>query len=329
MRSRQARCWCFTINFSYLSDYEQVDPSEWPACVVAVWQHEVGESGTEHLQGYVNFARSVRLGTIKKLRGMERAHLEPRKGTKADNLRYCTKEEGRLDGPYYFPSKEKVESYCKVENGARTDLIRLADLVVQGLSDREIAEENPVHVMKFQRGIDALRLATAVPGRLGQELDSVLYLGPSGTGKSHRLRLECPPGPDWFWVSPGKWFDGYQGQPGLVFDEFRDNWMYYNFFLKLVDVYPFKVERKGSVIEMRAFRFRLSSNVHPSSWWPGVPKPEWDGSPLQRRFTRIEAMLVRYQAPIVHFDNTLEWWNAQPQPAPPAARAVFGQRMED
>jgi len=208
-------------------------------------------------------------------------------------------------------------------------LIAIADQVVSGLNDREIAEINPVAILRYQKGIDSLRTAVAVPGRLGAEIDSVLYLGPSGTGKSHRLRLECPPGPDWFWVSPGKWFDGYQGQPGLVFDEFRGNWMPYNAFLKLVDIYPHKVERKGSVMEMRAFRFRFSSNEHPEDWWHGMNLGEWDGSPLQRRFTRIEGMFERYQAPLVHFDNTREWWALQPKPARGAARGLFGVRLED
>jgi len=307
-----------------------MDPSQWPGCVVAVWQHEVGEGGTEHLQGYVNFSKSTRGGAVKKLAGMERAHLEPRKGTKADNLRYCTKEEGRLDGPYYFPSKEKVEAYCRIENGARTDLNALSDLVARGLSDREIAEDNPVHIIKFQKGIDSLRLATAVPGRLGEELDSVLYLGPSGTGKSHRLRRECPPGPDWFWVSPGKWFDGYEGQAGLVFDEFRDTWCPYSYLLKLVDVYPFRVEKKGSHVCMRAFRFRFSSNVHPSAWWRNRQgKCSWATDPLRRRLRVVELMLKPYAGLEEPVDNALIWWEQQPEAIAPEARALFGQRMED
>lgn len=325
----QARCWCFTVNFSYLSDYEQVDPAEWKGCVVAVWQHEVGERGTEHLQGYVNFSAPKRLAAVKKLGGLERAHLEPRKGTKLDNLVYCTKEEGRLDGPFYFPTKEKVESYCAVENGGRADLKTLADLVVRGLSDREIAAINPCFILKFQKHIDHLRVAIARPGRAGQEIDSVVYVGPTGTGKSYRLEQECPPGPDWFWVTAGKWFDGYQGEPGLVFDEFRDSWMQYQSFLRLVDIRPNTVEKKGGHLLMRAYRFRFSTNVHPMSWWSGVVKPAWEGGPLQRRLPFIVLMVERFEAPQVRFDNAAEWWAAQPEAVPPAVRAQYGQRMDD
>jgi len=324
----RARCWCFTINFKYLSDYETLYPEDWPGCVVAIWQHEVGEGGTEHLQGYVNFNVSMRRAAVSKLPGLRRARLAKRMGTKAQNLVYCTKEEGRLDGPFYFPSKEKVESYCSVENGQRTDLIAIADQVVQGMSDREIAEVNPVAILKYQKGIDHLRIAVGRPGRLGREIDSIVYVGPTGTGKSYRLEQECPPGPEWFWVTAGKWFDGYQGEPGLVFDEFRDSWMQYQQFLRLVDVRPLAVEKKGGHLLMRAHRFRFSTNVHPSSWWSGVVKPAWEGGPLQRRLPYIELMVVRYEAPTVLFDNAAAWWAMQPEAVDPAARAIFGQRMD-
>lgn len=325
----KARCWCFTVNFQYTRDYEALYPEDWPGCVVAVWQHEVGEGGTEHLQGYVNFNVSMRRAAVSKLPGLQRAHLSKRAGSKMQNLVYCTKEEGRLDGPFYFPSKTKVEAYCKVENGQRTDLIKIAEQVVSGMNDREIAEANPVATMKFQKGIDHLRLALERPYRLGAELDTIVYLGPTGTGKSHRLRVECPPGPDWFWVTAGKWFDGYQGEPGLVFDEFRDHWMPYHKFLALVDIGPYRVEKKSGHLLMRAFRFRFSTNVHPMAWWPGVIKPAWEDGPLQRRLPFIELMVVPFMTATVRFDNTLEWWAAQPEQAPPPVRALYGQRMED
>jgi len=327
----KGRCWCFTINFSYLSDYEQIDPAEWPRCVVAVWQHEVGERGTEHLQGYVNFDTSMRLAAVKKLPGMERAHLEPRArlATKQDNLVYCTKEEGRLDGPWYFPTQEKVEAYCKVRNGQGVDLVLIADQVTRGWTDEQIAQENPVAIMKHQRGIDNLRLALTPSTRLGDEIETVVYVGPTGTGKSRRLRLECPEGVDWFWCTAGKWFDGYQGQPGLVFDEFRHDWMSYQSLLRLLDTGPFRVEKKGGHVSMRAFRFRFSTNVHPEHWYPGVVKSAWDDfPPLRRRLGFIELMQVRHDRPTVEFDNARAWAALQPEAVPPAVRQLYGQRLD-
>jgi len=136
-----------------------------------------------------------------------------------------------------------------------------------------------------------------------------------------------PEGPDWFWVSPGKWFDGYQGQSGLVFDEFRDNWQTYSYMLRLLDCYPFRVERKGGFIQMKATRFRFSSNVHPKAWWAGRPgKVAWVEDPLRRRFSRIELMTDVFVQADQLVDDTEAWWDARPEAVAPAARARYGER---
>jgi len=325
--SGKARCWVATIN----NPQEIVCPELWEACNYAVWQLEMGESGTPHFQLYVNFSTSLRRAAVSKLEGLESAWLAQRQGTKLECLAYFSKEETRLEGPWWYPSKDKVVAYCKSEGaGKRTDLESLADMVTQGMTNHQIAIVAPVHLLKHSRGIEALRLASTPEGRLGDTIDSVVYVGPSGTGKSYRLRQECPEGADWFWVSPGKWFDGYEGQAGLVFDEFRDTWCPYSYLLKLVDVYPFRVEKKGSHVCMRAFRFRFSSNVHPSAWWRNRQgKCSWATDPLRRRLRVVELMLKPYAGLEEPVDNALIWWEQQPEAIAPEARALFGQRMED
>lgn len=64
------------------------------------WQLERGENGTPHFQGYVQFNDKMSLSKMKALGGLERAHLEVAKGKWQDNKKYCSKDEGRLDGPF-------------------------------------------------------------------------------------------------------------------------------------------------------------------------------------------------------------------------------------
>lgn len=317
----QKRCWIITVN----NPDAWMDVSEWDGLRYAVWQLEMGENGTPHYQMYLNFKRSVRLGTIKKLEGLERCHAEARRGTKVEAVAYCSKEDSRLEGPYWFPSEMQVRAMSNVEEGGRSDLKYLCELVKADWTDKMIAEEEPKFILKFQKNINDLRLAYSEPGRTGAVIDSVVYVGPSGTGKSYRLRRECPPGDEWFWVSPGKWFDGYQGQVGLVFDEFRDNWQTYSYMLKLLDLYPFKVERKGGMIEMKATRFRFSSNEHPKAWWDGrAGKVAWADDPLRRRLKRIVLMDQVWDEDDDIQDDAEAWWSANA----PAVRAVFGERQE-
>jgi len=327
----KGRCWVFTLNFSSQDDYEALDPSEWRYARYAVWQHEIGDSGTEHYQGYVNFSTPVSLTHVKKLPGLYRAHIERVRGTVAEAARYCQKLEGQLDGPYYFPTKEEVLKHCsRGDQGKRTDIDHMCELVRMGLSDKDILEEAPRYIAKYQKGIDHVRLAMGGKGRQGP-IDTLVYVGPSGTGKSHTCLQLYPPGDFWFWMSPGKWWDGYQGQPGIVFDEFRGNWMPYSYALKLLDGYPMLVEKKGGHIQMMATYFRFTSNEHPKAWWAGregaVP---WAEDPLRRRLNNIQLMKRVYVPPVVEapFDDAESWWDSQPQPAPLAARSLFGVSMK-
>jgi len=82
--------WCFTLNnwnednLAYLS---AIVPQ---LCKSAIIGSEVGESGTPHLQGYVEFKKKARpMGFFSALKTI---HWEKCKGSKEDNIKYCSKE---------------------------------------------------------------------------------------------------------------------------------------------------------------------------------------------------------------------------------------------
>jgi len=47
----KARNWCFTLN----NPEDELDFTEFPFCDYAIWQKEVGENGTPHFQGRIDF----------------------------------------------------------------------------------------------------------------------------------------------------------------------------------------------------------------------------------------------------------------------------------
>lgn len=85
------RAWCYTINNP--SEREIIRLPEENA-VVHVVGHEVGESGTFHLQGYIRFKTVRGLSWWKE--HYPRAHAEPRKGTEAQAAEYCRKSGNML-----------------------------------------------------------------------------------------------------------------------------------------------------------------------------------------------------------------------------------------
>lgn len=282
------RCYLLTIN----NPEETLDPAAWGEHVrCAVWQLEMGDEGTPHYQIYVEFTAKVSLTAIHEMDGLERCAAFARKGTRAQAIEYCSKDDTRLEGPFWHPSREDVWGASK--QGDRTDIHALTVRVTAGDTDAMLAESMPVMIVKHQRGIDALRTALSNnKGRNCDQIDVVVYVGPSGTGKSYRLRQECPEGPDWYWKSKGEWWDGYQGQLGVVFDEFRDNWMPRNVLLSILDGAPQRIQKKGGVIQLMATRFRFSTNIKPKNWYREMPgKVEWSLDALRLRLPVIRLML--------------------------------------
>lgn len=83
--------WCFTLN-NWTEDQLSAIVRECDEfCAKAVIGAEVGESGTPHLQGYVEF--KVKQRPLSKMKGMEgKAHWETAKGSTIENYEYCTKD---------------------------------------------------------------------------------------------------------------------------------------------------------------------------------------------------------------------------------------------
>lgn len=304
----QARTWCFTINnpVALLAppghddhDLDYVLPiAQWEDAKLGVWQLEEGDEGTIHYQGYVEFSKAYRLNRVKALPGMARAHLEVRRGTRLQAAEYCQKEDSRLEGPWYYPDEGTVRAI--ETHPVRSDLGGACAAVKRGASTQELAEEHPTVYVKFHRGLSALRMALPTPERSpATPVELRYYCGPSGTGKSHRLYEECPPGDEWFWAAKGRWWDGYTGQPGIVFDEFRDDWYTLSYFLRLLDNKPLTVETKGGHVTMLATRFAFSSNIHPKNLYKGCKVP-WDSAnPLRRRFIQYKPGLELMTEPYV------------------------------
>jgi hypothetical protein len=79
--------WCFTYNNP---------PGDWVPLEEHInyycYQPEVGEQGTPHYQGYVEFKKQVSLKTAKAYLNSASIHVEARKGTREQAREYCTKD---------------------------------------------------------------------------------------------------------------------------------------------------------------------------------------------------------------------------------------------
>jgi hypothetical protein len=252
------RGWCITIN-----NWTAVDLQN----LLAIKSHylcyapEIGEKGTPHLQAYLYNKNKISFATMQK-KLTKRAHLEPAGGHACHSRAYIFGPWDETDPTK--PSKHKDVNPEAVEigempaMGKRNDIKDVVSAVKGGATFREILET----ATSYQ----SLRVAEVALKYLEKPRDFTTevywFYGPSGTGKSHTARIQA--GDDaYYHMSGTKWYEGYDGQSHVVFEEVRHDTFSIREFLLLADKYPYRVECKGGSRQFRAKRVWITSPYSP------------------------------------------------------------------
>lgn len=85
--------WCFTYNNYTEQDISSIVPIIQERCRLAIFGKEIGESGTPHLQGYIEFNVKARPMSVFKGGTLVKIHWEKAIGDKYANINYCSKED--------------------------------------------------------------------------------------------------------------------------------------------------------------------------------------------------------------------------------------------
>lgn len=257
----RARAWCFTINNP---THKVLFPDGFPDGIkYIVYQLERGDQGTPHLQGYIQLSRPQRMSWLKKVTSktadgevfnvFDRAHLIVAKGNADQNKAYCTKAEGRLEGPWTIGEASK--------QGDRTDLKEAAEQLMRTGDIRAI---DPGVFLKYASG--CLKLAALAPPPRRDNLKVITIVGPTGIGKSYAVHDLFP---DIYVVNMGNsglWWDGYTGQPAVMFEEFKGQ-VQLQKMLQILDPYPLRLEIKGGLVPARFTTVFITSNYTPDKWY--------------------------------------------------------------
>lgn len=262
----RSRAYCFTWNNNdgvpILADFGE-------HARYLVYGHEVGESGTPHLQGYVSFDDKVAFSVVQ--RALPDAHIEKAKGNAVQNRVYCTKagifvEEGNLP-----------------QQGRRNDLWDVKEVAKNrgGIRLRTAVEEFPAIVAKFPRFITTLN---RVYVRERTEPPVVIFFwGPTARGKSRTAHLLAKFLGTVYRVPQAKgsglYYDGYDGQDVLLFDEFYGNRMNWSSLLDVTDRYPNILPVHGDSGPQNTSRYIIfCSNKNPGQLYKNI-----DHAPFLRR----------------------------------------------
>lgn len=278
--NKQTTNWCFTLN-NYTED--EVASIQGLDVKYVIYGKEVGESGTPHLQGYVNLSRTQKLSYVTKM--IPRAHWTPCNGTPQQNIDYCSKQ-GDVWTKGVAP-KQRMETGGK-EGGKRTR--ETWEKTLELAKNGTLEEIEPELQIKYYSTLRAIKKDYGKrPADL--EVDSgwkgILWIvGPPGCGKSKYVRDTWKPD-EIYDKSLNKWWDSYGGEKIALLDDFgKAHGVLGEHIKRWGDRYSFPAEIKGGKIDIRPERVVVTSNYFPHEIW----EEEKDPALLAAIMRRTEVM---------------------------------------
>lgn len=211
-----------------------------------------------------------------------------------DEIEDYEEKEGEMWGVYGIPpSQAEHEAQAPKGQGARDDLIKCKKMIDEGTPSVRLMqnEETFATYARHAKFLDAYQAAQR-RRRCYSKPNVVVYHGTTGTNKTRTVHSlvtdydEC-----WFWhPGMGQWFDGYAGQPMVVFEEYRGQ-IPYGLMLTLTDGYPgVRVPVKNGFVDWSPTNIYFTSPVHPSRWYPRQEHREDSIDQLLRRITTIHEL---------------------------------------
>nr|WAE42150.1 MAG: replication associated protein [Cressdnaviricota sp.] len=235
--------WCLTWNNYSTDDYKSLSEYE---SVYKILAKEIGESGTPHIQGYIEFKSTKELSVLHNT--FPKVHFEKRRGTQEQAIIYCMKD------------KDFIETGTKKQQGQRTDLIKVANAIVEKTFE---STDFPVEYIKYSNGIKAFK-TSLIKDRT--EKPHVIWLhGESGTGKT-RTPVERFPN-SYYIKDNSQWWDGYSGEQCIIIDDFSVKKWDVKDLLQLLDRYKYQGQSKGGYVKINSPFIYITCDNAPSTFW--------------------------------------------------------------
>nr|QKV51218.1 putative replication associated protein [Crucivirus sp.] len=237
-------------------DWDTEEMKEWTSVNFASIGLEKTKTGRLHHQGCCYFKNPRVCSGFSKLLPPN-TWFRPARGDECSNNKYTSKEGNRI-----------LLIGRPIAQGERVDLEEIRDRIINGgATPNEIACESGTSFEDIRFAETIFRLAGSAPKRTWKTTVIWLY-GSAGRGKSHIAKALI--GDDDCWKSSAKldYWQQYQGQETVWFDEFRGDKCTFTALLEIMDSTPYEVNIKHGSHQLLARRLIVTSPMHPDKIYP-------------------------------------------------------------
>lgn len=279
--NEKSKCWMVTFNFpagtrvDTLTQQDKLNirafnrAAQVHPVTYCIFQGEMGEKGTYHLQAYVEFAVPRTMPQIKAHFGINSLHCEVRQGTQAQAIAYCSKEDTRASDVFEYGTKGTFRE--KPGQGSRNDLATIWGDLKKGKQIAEIIDAAPVTI-RYVSMMQKAQFEALMSRKREFKTQCHVFYGAAGTGKtSTAIKFAKTLGGYFLLPNDGKsmWWNGYDPlkHKTIILDEFNGSKCPLTFLNQLADSYDLRVQTKGGFLPFIAPHLIITSNFHPKQWY--------------------------------------------------------------
>lgn len=237
-------------------------------------EEKAPDTGRRHFQGYIRLTGNREAAFVKKIfSGYEHVHIELCKGNEEQNIKYCSKEASRVDGPWEYGEKAVA--------GKRNDIALAKEIVSDGGGMKDVISAD---INSYQAIKCAELLLKYVEKPRDFKPDVRWYHGSTGSGKTRSAVEEFPDA--WLSAKSLKWWEGYDAHKTVVIDDFRKDFCTFHELLRILDRYAYRVETKGGSRQLLATTIIITCPWSPSVLYKG--RSDEDIGQLKRRIDSVK-----------------------------------------
>lgn len=181
------------------------------------------------------------------------------------------------------------------ETGKSIKLQALCEEIKNGNHNkRKLFEDYGATYVRVYKGIEhAINLMKKpAPYKRKERPQNRVWFGKTGCGKTYEAEEQVIQAQESMYKIPmkqlkGGWYDGYEGETVILFDDFRGASMEPHEFLNLLDGLD-RLPVKGGFIKNESKALFFTSSDHPINWWPKwYAKDENNWAQVKRRLDSI------------------------------------------